>query len=117
LAPKTVQFALRAAQPAANREAAPLATTQFANLYERQVARIYRFVFSHVGNREDAEDITSQVFIRAYKSLDAFQGKGLLENWLLQIARTAVADFWRERYKLPAVPLADGWDVASPDAV
>ena len=79
------------------------------------MGRVYRFVFSHVGNREDAEDVTSQVFIKAYKSLEQFEGKGLLENWLLQIARMAVADFWRERYKLPSVPLVDGRDVASPD--
>jgi RNA polymerase sigma-70 factor (ECF subfamily) len=79
------------------------------------VGRVYRFVFSHVGNREDAEDITSQVFMKAYKGLDQFEGKGLLENWLLQIARMAVADFWRERYRLPSVPLVDGSDVASSD--
>jgi len=73
-------------------------------------------VFSHVGNREDAEDITSQVFIKAYKSLSKFEGRGSLESWLFQVARTATADFWRERYKLPAVPLADGWDVGTPDS-
>jgi len=93
----------------------PLRKAQFASLYEEHVARVYRFVFSHVGNREDAEDVTSQVFIKAYKKLERFEGNGLLENWLFQIARMAVADFWRERYKLQSVPLADSWDVASPD--
>ncbi|HLG72392.1 MAG TPA: sigma-70 family RNA polymerase sigma factor [Chloroflexota bacterium] len=96
-------------------QAIPLRQAEFAGLYEAYVGRVYRFVFSHVGNREDAEDVTSQVFVKAYKSLGQFEGKGLLENWLLQIARMAVADFWRERYKLPSVPLADGQDVASPD--
>lgn len=96
-------------------QAFPLRQAQFASLYEAYVGRIYRFVFSHVGNREDAEDVTSQVFIKAYKSLEQFEGKGLLENWLLQIAHVAVADFWRERYKLPSVPLLDGAEVASPD--
>ncbi|HLY64392.1 MAG TPA: sigma-70 family RNA polymerase sigma factor, partial [Chloroflexota bacterium] len=38
-------------------------------------------------------------------------------GWLFQIARSAVADFWRERYKLPAIPLADSWDVPSSDGV
>ena len=93
-----------------------LRQSQFASVYEAYVGRVYRFVFSHVGNREDAEDVTSQVFVKVYKSLEQFEGKGLLENWLLQIARMAVADFWRERYKVPFVHLADGRDVASPDA-
>jgi len=93
-----------------------LSEAQFASLYQTYVDRIYSFVFSHVGNREDAEDITSQVFINAYKSLSKFEGRGSLESWLFQVARTAMADFWRERYKLPAVPLADGWDVGIPDS-
>ena len=103
------------AQPLQQQHPSPLRQVQFASLYEAYVGRVYRFAFSHVGNREDAEDVTSQVFIKAYKSLDQFEGKGLLENWLLRIARITVADFWRERYKLAFVPLADGQDVASSD--
>src|SRR5579862_4892793 len=91
------------------------AESTFGSLYRDYVGRVYRFIFSHVGNREDAEDITSQVFIKAYRKRTQFDGRGLLENWLLQIARTAVADFWRERYKVQSVPLVDGWDIASPE--
>jgi len=93
-----------------------LSQAQFASLYQTYVERIYGFVFSHVGNREDAEDITSQAFIKAYKSLSKFEGRGSFESWLFQVARTATADFWRERYKLRAVPLADGWDVQTPES-
>ena len=95
----------------------PLDGAQFTTLYRAYVDRIYSFVFSHVGNHEDAEDITSQVFIKAYKSVDKFAGRGTLESWLFQIARNATADFWRECYKLPAVPLTDSWDVASPEGI
>jgi len=102
---------------AVRRTEAALGRAQFATVYEAYVDRIYSFVFSHVGNHEDAEDITSQVFIKTYKSLDKFAGRGSLESWLFQIARNAIADFWREHYKLPAVPLADGWDLASSDDI
>lgn len=92
-----------------------LGQAQFAALYESHVERIYGFVFNHVGNREDAEDVTSQVFIKAYKNVGQFDGRGAIEGWLFQIARRAVADFWRDRYKLRAVPLADSWDAGQPD--
>ena len=94
----------------------PVRKSHFATLYEQYVVRVYRFVYGHVGNREDAEDITSQVFIKVYNNLEQFEGRGRLENWLFQIARMSVADFWRERYKLPSVPLADGQDISSPAA-
>ncbi len=113
--PNRVQIRVSAADPTAKAPALPLRQAQFASVYEAYVSRVYGFVFSHVGNRDDAEDITSQVFIKAYKSLDGFAGRGPLENWLFQIARMAVADFWRQRYKLEEVPFASGWDVASQD--
>jgi RNA polymerase sigma-70 factor, ECF subfamily len=89
---------------------------EFTTLYERYVSRIYRFIFSHVGNRTDAEDVTSEVFVKVYRNLGRFEGRGSLEGWLFQIARTAVADYWRQRYKLDAIPL-DGFDFGDSDAV
>lgn len=97
--------------------AEPASQTQFIAIYSAFVERIYGFVFSHVGNLEDAEDITSQVFIKAYKGLGKFEARGSLDGWLFQVARSAMADFWRERYKLAAVPLADSWDVATPRTI
>jgi RNA polymerase sigma-70 factor, ECF subfamily len=110
-----MQLRLRATDPVPQPAAIPFPQAQFASLYEDYVTRVYGFVFSHVGNREDAEDVTSQVFIKAYRNLGQFAGRGRLENWLFQIARMAVADFWRDRYKLKVVPLVDGWDIASSD--
>jgi RNA polymerase sigma-70 factor, ECF subfamily len=111
----TVQIRASQAGFRARQEPTPLRTAAFASLYETHITRIYGFVFSHVGNREDAEDVTSQVFVKAYKNLAGFEARGSLEGWLFQIAKTAVADFWRERYKLPSIPLSDDWEVASPD--
>jgi RNA polymerase sigma-70 factor (ECF subfamily) len=92
--------------------AARLSADDFTAVYEAHVGRIYGFVYSQVGNREEAEDLTSQVFIKVYNSLNRFEGRGSLAGWLFQIARVTVNDHWRERYRLPAVPLPDGLDVA-----
>jgi RNA polymerase sigma-70 factor (ECF subfamily) len=87
-----------------------LSVEDFASIYEAHVGRIYGFVFSQVANREEAEDLTSQVFLKVYNSLTRFEGRGSLEGWLFQIARVTVNDHWREKYKLQAVPLPEGLD-------
>lgn len=88
-----------------------LTVEDFASVYEAHLGRIYGFVFSQVANREEAEDLTSQVFMKVYNSLTRFEGRGSLEGWLFQIARVTVNDHWREKYKLPAVPLPEGLDI------
>ena len=61
--------------------------------------QIYKFVFFKVGNREDAEDITSQVFMKAAHSLDITQQEHTQLAWLYQVARTTVTDHWRNYYR------------------
>ena len=68
-------------------------------VYDAHVEQIYRFVYFKVGNREDAEDITSQVFIKAAQSLDVGQPAQTILAWLYQVARTTITDHWRHYYK------------------
>lgn len=68
-------------------------------VYDAHVEQIYRFVYFKVGNREDAEDITSQVFIKAAQSLDVEQPAQTMLAWLYQVARTTITDYWRHYYK------------------
>lgn len=81
--------------------------------YEAYVEQIYRFIFFKVGNREDAEDITSQVFIKAANSLDVTQDERTQLAWLYQVARTTITDYWRQYYKGPTSSL-DQLEEASP---
>lgn len=74
-------------------------------VYEAYVEQIYKFIFFKVGNREDAEDITSQVFIKAAGTLDIEQDERTKLAWLYQVARTTVTDFWRQYYKGPTSSL------------
>ncbi len=68
-------------------------------IYDAHVEQIYKFIFFKVGNREDAEDITSQVFIKAAHSLDVSQKPPTQLAWLYQVARTTITDHWRNYYK------------------
>jgi len=74
-------------------------------IYQAYVEQIYKFVFFKLGNREDAEDITSQVFIKAANSLDIAQDERTRVAWLYQVARTTITDHWRQYYKGPTASL------------
>jgi len=74
-------------------------------VYDRYIEQIYKFVYFKVGNREDAEDIVSQVFIKAARSLDVTQEAQVMLGWLYQVARTTITDHWRSYYKGPSSSL------------
>lgn len=83
-------------------------------LYEDNLHVIYRFIYSKVGNREEAEDLTSQVFIKAVRSIDNSRDAASIQSWLFQVARTTIADHWRSFYQLRAHSLDElleaGWE-------
>ena len=68
----------------------------FAPIYEQYCDRIYAYCYRRVGNRQDAEDLTSLIFTRAIASLDSYRG-GTLAAWLFRIARNAVYNHYRDR--------------------
>lgn len=74
-------------------------------VYEAYVEQIYKFVYFKLGNREDAEDVTSQVFMKAAVSLDVSQDPRSKLAWLYQVARTSVTDYWRRYYKIATCSL------------
>ncbi len=70
----------------------------FAKLYDAYVDRLYRFVFFRVGNEQVAEDLTSQVFLKAWENLGRYEIRGLsFGAWLFRIARNLVIDHYRTR--------------------
>ena len=64
-------------------------------IYQAHVRPIYAFIFSRVGNREAAEDLTSEVFLRALAHLDPTREEHSIVAWLYRVARNAVNDYWR----------------------
>ena len=64
-------------------------------IYADNVSRVYRLMFAKVGNRPDAEDLTSQVFLAAYGSLRTSRSVGEVQAYLLATARTTLVEHWR----------------------
>ncbi len=69
----------------------------FGDLYVRYLDSIYRYIYYRVGNREEAEDLTESVFLKAWKAIDNYQQRGLpFQAWLYRIARNVVIDSHRK---------------------
>ena len=70
----------------------------FGQLYDAYMERIYRFIYFRVEDQQTAEDLTSQVFLRAWNNLDRFRlGRTPYLAWLYTIAHNAVIDHYRTR--------------------
>jgi RNA polymerase sigma-70 factor, ECF subfamily len=70
----------------------------FARLYDAYMERIYRYVFFRVNDDLTAEDITAQVFLKAWEKLDSYRDdRSPFLAWLYQVARNAVIDHHRTR--------------------
>jgi RNA polymerase sigma-70 factor (ECF subfamily) len=68
----------------------------FAQLYDAYVERVYRYVYFRVTDDMTAEDLTSQVFLKAWEHLDRYQqGGSPFLAWLYTIARNQVIDHYR----------------------
>ena len=83
----------------------------FGELYDTHADAVYRYVLYRVREPSDAEDLTSEVFTRAFANIHSYrwQGKSFLA-WLYTIARNAVTD--RRRRQRPTVDLDDAYGVA-----
>ncbi len=70
----------------------------FGRLYDMYVSRVYRHIYYRVGNKADAEDLTQQVFLRAWKAIDRYRKTGsAFAAWLMTIGHNLVIDFYRTR--------------------
>ncbi len=87
---------------------------EFQTFYQENLGLIYRYVYSKVGNREEAEDLTSQIFVKAVRGVDTERGPQSMQKWLFQVARTTIADYWRAFYRVSTSSLEElleaGWE-------
>ncbi len=68
----------------------------FGKLISNHQARIFRVAMGMLGNKEEALDITQEVFLKAFKSYDDFQFNSSLETWLIRITINKVKDYIRK---------------------
>jgi RNA polymerase sigma-70 factor (ECF subfamily) len=89
-------------------EAAKRDPARFADLYTRNFHVVYAYVARRTASREEAEDLTSEVFHQALANLQRFEWRGApFAAWLIRIAANATADRWRSRSRESGDPLTD----------
>lgn len=70
--------------------------------------RIYNLAYRFTSRGDAAEDLTQEVFIRVYRSLDQYDARqGDLQNWLMRLARNLIIDDYRRRQRAPQNAQAD----------
>src|SRR6266705_5922282 len=87
---------------------------EFQQFYQENLGLIYRHVYNQVGIREEAEDLTSQIFLKVVNSIDHERSRLSMKKWLYLIARSIIADYLRAQYRLPKSSLDElleaGWE-------
>ncbi|MBL7157889.1 MAG: sigma-70 family RNA polymerase sigma factor [Candidatus Omnitrophica bacterium] len=72
-------------------------TKAFEELFERYKSPILNFIYRLIGNRETAEEVTQEAFIRAYKSLGIFDPRKRFSAWIYTIARNLAKNALRDK--------------------
>jgi RNA polymerase sigma-70 factor, ECF subfamily len=67
----------------------------YTDLYSLYVTRVYRYLYSRLGDQAEAEEITSQVFLAAWEALPRYKEQGSFTSWLFRIARNKLNDHFR----------------------
>ncbi|HZR55423.1 MAG TPA: sigma-70 family RNA polymerase sigma factor [Terriglobales bacterium] len=89
-------------------EAAQRDPRRFAELYELNFHRVYAYIARRVQSREEAEDLTSEVFHQALAKLKQFEWRGVpFAAWLFRIAANAIADRWKRVGRESGDPVPD----------
>ena len=86
------------------------APVEFERIYQQHVRQVYGYLFSIVGNVQDAEDICGQTFLAVYETLHTFRGNSSIRSWIFRIARNKAMDHFRMQKRivtgeLPELPL------------
>jgi RNA polymerase sigma-70 factor (ECF subfamily) len=91
--------------------------------FEEVVRRTYRHVYTQalrlVGDRQDAEDVAQEAYLRVFRGLAGFRGEAQFETWLYRIVANAAMSYLRRRQRFgavlsePADEDASPWELAS----
>ena len=78
-------------------------TIDFETVMRDNVARIFNSAYCMLGNKQDAEDVTQEVFLRVYKALPDFESRSSLSTWLFRITMNTVSGFIKKNPKKPSL--------------
>ena len=89
----------------------------FTELYEAHLRDVYSYAYYRIGNHHDAEDITEQTFLQAYRHFERAQRESNgrpLRPWLIRIAHNLAANYYRDRSRRPQTNLDDAGILSAP---
>lgn len=82
---------------------------EFEKFYNLHLDKVYRFVFFRVSaNKDLAEDLVSEIFMKALEHFESYDPKISQSSWIMTIAKNHLANYWRD--KKPVGPLPDEED-------
>jgi RNA polymerase sigma-70 factor (ECF subfamily) len=83
---------------------------EFSELYRAHLRDVYSYSYYRVGNHHDAEDLTEQTFLQAYRHFERAMNESdgrPLRPWLIRIAHNLAANLYRDRSRKPQTPIED----------
>jgi len=88
----------------------------FSELYRTHLRDVYSYSYYRTGNHHDAEDLTEQTFLQAYRHFERAQRESRgrpLRPWLIRIAHNLAANYYRDRSRRPQTAIDDADQLAS----
>ncbi len=70
-------------------------------LIQRYLKPVYTFIYRHINNVHEAEDITQEVFVRMWRNIKKFDQQKSFKTWIFSIAKNAAIDFLRKKKIIP----------------
>ena len=89
----------------------------FTELYRAHLRDVYSYAYYRIGNHHDAEDLTEQTFLQAYRHFERAQRESNgrpLRPWLIRIAHNLAANYYRDRSRKPQTNLEDAGVLRAP---
>jgi RNA polymerase sigma-70 factor (ECF subfamily) len=89
----------------------------FSELYRAHLRDVYSYSYYRCGNHHDAEDLTEQTFLQAYRHFERAQREANgrpLRPWLIRIAHNLAANYYRDRARRPQARLEDADVISAP---
>ena len=89
----------------------------FTELYRTHLRDVYSYAYYRIGNHHDAEDLTEQTFLQAYRHFERAQRESdgrPLRPWLIRIAHNLAANYYRDRSRRPQTQLEDAAVLSAP---
>ena len=95
----------------------PQLDREFTELYRAHLRDVYSYSYYRIGNHHDAEDLTEQTFLQAYRHFARARAESNgrpLRPWLIRIAHNLAANFYRDRSRKPQTTIEDAAIISAP---